>query len=91
MLPTAMAMPQELVRPCIERSHQKFLANGRRDVVSEYMGRTLIVVTWDDNGECKQLALGHPDIPSLPAETQDRLRKRLAGKPDEQGLWCSEL
>lgn len=91
MLSTAMAMPQDLVRPCIERSHQKFLANDRREVVSEYMGRTLIVVTWDDDGKCEQLVLGHPDIPSLNAEAQDYLRKRLAGRPDEQGLWTSWL
>lgn len=78
VMPQAAALLGEAIRPFLERSYGTFVRNARKDVVSEYMDRTLIVVTTQANGETLQIALMRNEIPDLPPDAQARLKKDLA-------------
>ncbi len=78
VMPQAAALLGESIRPFLERSYGTFVRNDRKDVVSEYLGRTLIVVTTQATGETLQIALLRQEIPDLPPKAQDQLKRDLA-------------
>lgn len=90
VMPQAAALLGPSIRPFLKRSYGTFVRNARKDVVSEYLGRTLIVVTTQANGETLQIALMRNEMPDLPPDAQARLRKDLAS-PAQVGTFTVNL
>lgn len=90
MLPKAEKL-DFLIKPLLQRSFDKFVANKRRDVVSEYMGGNIIVVTFQKEGQPHQIALDKTEINQLPEECQKLLRRHLATIPGERGWFSAEV
>lgn len=90
VMPQAAARMGNVIQPFLERSFATFLKNARKDVVSEYLDRTLIVVTTQANGETLQIALMRQEIPDLPPKAQAQLKIDLA-IPAQVGTFTVDL
>ncbi len=67
-----------LIEPLLERSYRMFVRNNRKDVVSEYLSGSILVVTAQKpDGQCIQLAFSRNEIPLLPPECQRLLEADL--------------
>jgi hypothetical protein len=60
-MPKAKAM-DFIVKGLLERSHARFLENNRKDVVSEYLGGNIIIITTEADGECFQIAFERSEL-----------------------------
>lgn len=81
---------EPIIRPCLARSYQMFLKNNRKDVVSVYVGGNVYVITTEVDGRATQLIFCKEDIPLLPPEAQDKLKKDLK-RPGPKGYFRAQL
>lgn len=78
VMPQAAARMGDVIQMFLGRSYAAFLKNNRKDVVSEYLNGSLIVVTSVADGQTIQIALLRQEIPDLPPKAQSQLKKDLA-------------
>ena len=65
-MPQAGAM-EFIFNPMLERSYEMFEKNKRKDVVSEYVGGKLLVITTvTPDGQVTQIALCREEVEDLP-------------------------
>jgi len=68
---------KELVKPCLERSYDKYQRGKFKELTSTYMGGQIVIVTWEEAGWINQWACTKAEIPSLPEEMRTVLEANL--------------
>jgi hypothetical protein len=90
-MPKARAM-ELFFRPLLQRSYQKWRANGRRDVTSEYAGGQLLTVTTvTTDGQVTQIALCRDEVDDVPEPARTQMKKDLAQGPTDRGFFSAQL
>ena len=75
-----------LLQGVLPRSLEMHKNNKGKDLVSEYMGGNVIVVTYSHEGQVVQLVFTREEIDNLPAEVQ-RMVKRDLASPGVKGIF----
>jgi hypothetical protein len=89
-MPKARAM-EFIFQSMLERSYEMFQKNNRKDVVSEYVGGNLLVVTTvTPDGQVTQIAVCREEIEDLPPVMRDQIKKDLK-RPAKKGWFTGKL